>query len=140
MEKPERHLVYSAIKCISCNTTLVSYHRRDFKQCECSNKTFIDGGLSNPRYGAESMANTHIAQIYSDDLFDGVRKYATRGSKGKDGKDPLTWIPLCQMTNSHLENVILYGGAAWHLELISKELQYRREHNIVIEEEYGSKR
>lgn len=134
MEKPERHLVYSAIHCGGCGESLVSYHRYDFKQCGCKHQTFIDGGLSNPRYGAVPYDKRHVETIYSDDDFTIVRRYASRGSKGKDGKEPLTWIPLYQMTNSHLENVILYGGAAWHLELISKELQYRREHNIVIEE------
>lgn len=134
MEKPERHLVYNAILCKNCNEILVSHHKRDYKQCGCENKTTIDGGLSYQKYSAVDIKKTGIITVYNDADFAVVRMFATRGGRGKDGTEPLTWIPLYKMTNAHLENVILYGGAAWHLELISKELQYRREHNMVIEE------
>jgi hypothetical protein len=86
----------------------------------------VDGGLSYARYGAKDMDKIIVHSIYADDPFDVVRCYATRGSRGKDGKQPLTWIPLKDMDDDYLEAVLGYGGAEWHLELIRKEIEYRK--------------
>lgn len=46
----------NAIKCLVCNTILESKHRHDFQQCNCSNKAFVDGGLSYERLGAMDLS------------------------------------------------------------------------------------
>jgi hypothetical protein len=86
----------------------------------------VDGGTAYLRYGAKDMNKIKIFAVYTDDDFELVRKYATRGSRGIDGKQPLTWIPLCEMEDDHLEAVLDYGGADWHLDLIRKEIEYRK--------------
>ena len=48
-------LTKNAIKCLVCNTILESKHRHDFQQCNCSNKAFVDGGLSYERLGAMDL-------------------------------------------------------------------------------------
>jgi hypothetical protein len=85
----------------------------------------VDGGTAYLRYGAKHMRNIKLFAIYADDEYEVVRKYATRGSRGVDGKQPLTWIPLKDMDDDYLEAVLDYGGADWHLELIRKEIKYR---------------
>jgi hypothetical protein len=90
----------------------------------------VDGGLSYERYGAKDLDNMWIHHYYVDQVNDKTweyyRDYATRGSRGKDGKQPLTWIPLSKMDDDYLEAVLGYGGAEWHLELIRKEIEYRK--------------
>jgi hypothetical protein len=95
----------------------------------------VDGGTAYLRYGAKDMSKIKIFAVYADDDFETVRKYATRGGRGKDGTQPLSWIAICDMTDDHLEAVLDYGGADWHLELIKKEIQYRKEHGISIKED-----
>jgi hypothetical protein len=85
----------------------------------------VDGGTEYSRYGAMDMDKIKTHYVYADDDFDIVRKYATRGGRGIDGKQPLTWIPICDMDDDHLEAVLDYGGADWHLDLIRKEIDYR---------------
>ena len=48
-------LTKNSIKCLVCNTILESKHRHDFQQCNCSNKAFVDGGLSYERLGAMDL-------------------------------------------------------------------------------------
>jgi hypothetical protein len=48
-------LTKNSIKCLICNTILESKHRHDFQQCNCSNKAFVDGGLSYERLGAMDL-------------------------------------------------------------------------------------
>jgi len=48
-------LTKNSVKCLVCNTILESKHRHDFQQCNCSNKAFVDGGLSYERLGAMDL-------------------------------------------------------------------------------------
>jgi hypothetical protein len=85
-----------------------------------------DGGNEYGRYGAMDMNRIKTFYVYADDDFEIVRKHATRGSRGKDGKQPLTWIAIADMDDDYLEEILDYGGADWHIELIKKEIKYRK--------------
>jgi len=122
-----RQIVYNATKCLECNKTIVSYSRHDYNICGCPNEAMVDGGNEYERYGAKDMDKIETKYIYADDDFEIVRKYAVRGSRGKDGKQPLTWIAICDMDDDHLRAVLDYGGAEWHLDLIKKEIKYRED-------------
>ena len=120
-----RQLVYNAVKCLECGETIVSYSRHDYKTCECSNSAMVDGGTAYGRYGAMDMSKIEKIDVYDDDDFEIVRKYATRGSRGPNGDQPLTWIPICDMDDDYLHAVLDYGGPEWHLNIIKKEIEYR---------------
>jgi hypothetical protein len=85
----------------------------------------VDGGTCYERYGAKDLDKIETKYIYADDDFEIVRKYAVRGSRGKDGKQPLTWIAICDMDDDYLQAVLDYGGHTWHLDIIRKEIAYR---------------
>jgi hypothetical protein len=125
-----RQLVYNAVTCLDCLETIVSYHRHDYKTCQCSNQAMVDGGFDYVRYGAMHMNKVVHHGVYTDDDFQIVRQYATRGSRGKDGKEPLRYIPLCEMDDDYLQAVLDYGGAEWHLDLIRKEIKYREDEKM----------
>ena len=121
-----RQLVYNAIKCLVCNKTIVSYHRHDYKTCSCDNRAMVDGGTDYARYGAANMNQIESVFVYVDEPFEKVRQYATRGSRGKDGLQPLTWVKICDMDDDYLQAVLDYGGEEWHLNLIRKEINLRK--------------
>ncbi len=98
-----RQLIYNAVKCLECNETIVSRHRHDYKTCDCPNEAMVDGGLDYQRYGAKSMSRIVAIDIYADDDFEIVRRYAVRGSRGKDGLQPLSWIAICDMDDDYLK-------------------------------------
>ena len=125
-----RQLVYNAVTCIECLDTIVSYHRHDYKTCRCPNGAMVDGGTDYARYGAMDMKKIVHHEVFADDDFQLVRQYATRGSRGKDGMQPLTYIPLKDMDDDYLQAVLEYGGAEWHLDLIRKEIKYREDEKM----------
>lgn len=133
-EEPIRQIVYNSVECLDCNEILISRTRHDYQVCSCPNHASVDGGMSYQRVGARDLSRIRKHVAYADDDFKIVRQLATRGSRGKSGDEPLTWVPLCEMSDQYLEAVLVYGGAAWHLELITKELQYRHKHGISISE------
>jgi hypothetical protein len=121
-----KQLVYNAVKCLECGETIVSYSRHDYKTCECPNSAMVDGGTEYGRYGAMDMSKIEKIDVYDDDDFEIVRKHATRGSRGPDGDQPLSWIAICDMHDDYLEAVLDYGGPEWHINIIKKEIEYRR--------------
>jgi len=125
-----RQLVYNAVTCVECLETIVSYHRHDYKLCGCKNEAMVDGGTDYIRYGGKNLKKVVHHAVYTDDDFEKVRQYATRGSRGKDGLQPLTYIPICEMDDDYLEAVLDYGGADWHLDLIRKEIKYREDEKM----------
>lgn len=90
----------------------------------------VDGGLDYLRYGAKDMKKIVSHDVYADDDFEIVRKYAVRGSRGKDGLQPLSYIAICDMDDDYLKAVLEYGGAEWHLDLIRKEIKYREDEKM----------
>ena len=125
-----KQLVYNSVKCLECGETIVSYSRHDYKTCSCPNEAMVDGGLDYLRYGAANINKIKIIAFYDDDPFEVVRKYAFRGGRGIDGKQPLEYIALCDMNNNWLEAILDYGGAKWHLDLIRKEIEFRKQNNL----------
>ena len=121
-----RQLVYNAVRCLECDELLVSYSRHDYKTCQCPNSAMVDGGTDYARYGAMDMNMIEKIDVYDDDDFEIVRKHAVRGSRGPNGDQPLSWIAICDMDDDYLQAVLDYGGAEWHLNIIRKEIEYRR--------------
>lgn len=121
-----RQLVYNAVRCLECDELLVSYSRHDYKTCSCPNLAMVDGGTAYGRYGAMDMNMIEKIDIYDDDDFEIVRKHAVRGSRGPNGDQPLSWIAICDMDDDYLQAVLDYGGPEWHLNIIKKEIEYRR--------------
>lgn len=56
----------NAIRCIMCDTVLVSKHRHDFQRCDCPNRTFVDGGQDYLRYGG---ADLNYIEVLEDDEY-----------------------------------------------------------------------
>lgn len=123
-----KNLVYNAVLCLDCGTRIISRHVHDYKTCGCPNEAMVDGGLEYERYGAKDMNRILKETMYDTDNYEMVRLYAARGTRGKDGKEPLKWIHLYDMDDEHLQAVIDYypdGTNNAHLNLIKKEIEYR---------------
>jgi hypothetical protein len=74
-----------------------------------------------------------VPQNYENHGF--IRNILKRGGRGKDGLQPLKWVPISEMNDEWLSNTITYveerGGVA---TLYRNEQRYRTENNISISE------
>jgi hypothetical protein len=104
-------------------------HQHDYQQCNCPNKTFTDGGTSYQRYGGVDMNNIHVRSIYLSDGFDTCRGVPIWGSKGKNGDEEFRYLAVYQMTDGHLEKLVDYIPEGWRLDLVKKEIEYRKKTN-----------
>ena len=136
----ERQLILSRIQTPD-GTILTSYHRHDYViHLDTNGETyFLDGGNDYQRVSVNKESYKDLS-IWTDSPFEIIRQSVYRGGRGKDGKQPLKWIPMNEMSNEWLENCITYdiangySSSATHIKLYEQELEYRKVNNIFIED------
>jgi hypothetical protein len=131
-------IILNRVQCKSCGEVLTSYHRHDYKTCGCENATMVDGGTDYQRYGGKDLALVdRSSTIYLSDDHEMNRSAAHWGNRGKDGRDPLSYKSVSQMSNDHLENIIKdMGGkiAPWMESIILREIVDRVTKDITIDD------
>ena len=121
-----RQIVLNSIRTPD-GTVLTSHYMHDFiSHVDANGDTYInDGGCSYLRRSSNTIPAEDLT-VYADDDFELVRVSAERGGRGINGNDPLTWVKICDMNDAWLEAVLDYGGTEWHLDIIRKEIEYRK--------------
>lgn len=128
-----RQLLVNKIKTPD-GTILESRHRHDYQQHidKVSGEIYIvDGGQDYLRRSVNNVPYEEMS-IYDDAPFEIIREHYTWGTYGKDGKEKIKYIPLKDIDDEHLHNIIS------HLEMVGKfpsqtlilmliELHYRGE-------------
>jgi len=126
-------IVKNKITCLACNKTMISEHRHDYKTCDCSNKTMVDGGRDYVRYGGVDLSLVKVETEFLPEDFLEQRKITTWGTYGKNGDQPLKRVPICEMTNEHIQAVLGNCNPALYIKkVMTRELEYRKEENIYL--------
>jgi len=134
----EKQIILNRVQCKSCGEVLTSYHRHDYKTCGCWNETMVDGGTNYQRYGGKDLdlVDTSLTVYLSDD-HEMNRVSAHWGNRGKDGKQPLSYKSIAEMSNKHISNILrdMAGKIEiWMEEIMINELSYRLNNNITIDD------
>ena len=104
----EKRLVYNAIRTPD-GTVLVSYHRHDYKEyVDANGETYvIDGGTDYIRTSVNKEPAESLA-IHSDEPYEKIRQFLCRGGRGKNGDEPLKYVPLKDIDDEWLQAIIDY--------------------------------
>lgn len=88
-------------------TILTSRYRHEYVEHTDKNGEyyFVDGGSDYIRMSVNNEKMTDMC-VYSNNSFDEIRRVMVRGTFDENNKR--IWIPLCNMSNPHLENCITY--------------------------------
>lgn len=125
----ERQLVYSALRTPD-GTIIQSKHRHDYvTHTDANGKEYmIDGGTAYLRSSANG--DEYYLAVYSDEPFEKVREYLRWGrnyDKNMNLLPATEWVLLKEITDDHLEALIVYPSVAeWIRELFVKEKEYRK--------------
>ena len=132
----EIQIILNRIQCKGCGEVLTSYNRHDYKTCGCENETMIDGGTDYQRYGGKDLSLVDSSStIYLSDDHMMNRSAAHWGNRGKDGRSPLSYKSIADMSNDHIINILLdMGGkiAPWMERIMDDEMLHRITNNIII--------
>lgn len=134
----EKQIILNRVKCRECGEVLTSYNRHDYKTCGCTNETMVDGGTDYQRYGGLNLdlVDTSLTVYLSDDHMIN-RTAAHWGNRGKDGRSPLSYKSVSQMSDNHLTNIIrdMSGKIApWMEDIILREISDRITKDITIDD------
>ena len=134
----EKQIILNRVQCRECGEVLTSHHRHDYKTCSCTNETMVDGGTDYQRYGGLNLDLVDTSStIYLSDDHEMNRSAAHWGNRGKDGRSPLSYKSIADMSNKHIINIILDMEGKiipWMEEIMKKEIEYRITNNIMIDD------
>lgn len=121
-------LIYNAIQTPD-GTVLVSRHRHDcviHKDVITGETYMVDGGLDYRR-GIVNDIPAKDLSIYLEDGHDIVRQALAWGTYGKNGDQPLTYVPLVDMETDHIKKCLDIREIHPHIRIAFKnELKYRK--------------
>jgi hypothetical protein len=110
-------------------TILQSFHSRDYKShvdAIDGHKYYIDGGITWPRYGYVTDCMFEDLSVWSDDPHELIREAFHWGTYGKYGNEPLRYIPLKDMEETHIRAVLDTQNLKDYIEVVFRnELKYR---------------
>lgn len=114
-------------------TILKSMHRHDYVTHTDANclEYMVDGGSEYLRRTVHEEAPYEELTVYDDAPFEEIRESFHRGGRGKDGTEPLTWVPMSKMSDEWLLACITYNedrglGESFANEMYKKELMHRQ--------------
>ena len=89
-------------------TILESMHRHDYVTYTDANgkEYMVDGGLDYLRRNVHDDAPYEELSLYSGDYHQLIRQAFKWGTRGIDGKQPLTWLVLQDMATDHIEAIL----------------------------------
>lgn len=113
-------------------TILKSMHRHDYVTYTDKNglEYMVDGGNEYLRRTVHEEAPYEELTVYEDAPFEVIRESFHRGGRGKDGTQPLTWVPMSKMSDDWLLACIEYNedrglGESFANQMYKEELMYR---------------
>jgi hypothetical protein len=133
-----KQIILNRVQCRECGEVLTSYHRHDYKTCGCTNETMVDGGTNYQHYGGLNLdlVDTSLTVYLSDD-HEMNRVSAHWGNRGKDGKSPLSYKSVADMSNKHIANILrdMAGKIEiWMENILMDEFEHRITNNITIDD------
>ena len=104
----ERFIIYNAIKTPD-GTLLESKHVHDFvTHIDKNGEYYQNDGGNEYFHRSVNIIPAEDLSLYSDAPFEQLREVITRGSRGKDMKQPLTYIKLKDIDDEYLDALIDY--------------------------------
>jgi hypothetical protein len=108
-------------------TVLESTHRHDYREYKDENGEvyMVDGGNDYIRRSVNKVPATPL-DIYTKDKFEEVRKYLKWGTYGINGDQPLRYVRLFEIDDSHIEAVLKLNISPEYTRLFNIELEFRK--------------
>ena len=110
-------------------TILQSYHVHDYKtHLDKNGYTYmVDGGTEYLRRTIVDEAPHEELSVMVTDSHEDIRAAFHWGTRGKDGKQPLSWVALKDLDTDHIEAILDTQTriSDWVKNIMSVELNYR---------------
>jgi len=134
MDIKEKVLLRNSLRCMRCDTEIISRHKHDFVCCNCEeNGICVDGGITYQRIVLKG--DTYMYQntsVYDDGKHETRRNNMCWGvnfDKLMNRLPETEWTLIKDLETSHIENILSKGFVKenpFYTEVFTNELSYRR--------------
>lgn len=109
-------------------TVLESMHRHDYVTYVDKNgkEYMVDGGLNYCRRNIHDDAPYTELSVYATDPHEVIREAFKWGTRGIDGKSPVTWVVLKDLTTDHIQAILdTQNLSDYIIKIFNDELKFR---------------
>lgn len=100
------NIIQNAVYLPEDDRYIVSAHTHDYQSFTVYGKEgFIDGGLDYLKSGGDGMVWTNPFFLTTDNSIEEIKEMLLWGTRGKDGKQPLTYKLLKDCASDHLREI-----------------------------------
>jgi len=107
--------------CNQCKEEVVSRYQHDYVSCSCG-ATSVDGGLSYLKRRGDYTETS----LTSQNSFEEIREGFEWGTRGVDGKEPLSYVKLKDMDIGHINAILKTQNLNQELRAVFLEEYFRR--------------
>ncbi|GAG99924.1 unnamed protein product, partial [marine sediment metagenome] len=87
----------------------------------------VDGGLDYLRRNVHTGSEYEELSVTDSAPFEQIRESLYWGTYGKKQDQPLKYVPLCDMSDDHIKNILdLEFGSEWVRGYFREEMHYRK--------------
>lgn len=121
-------------------TILTSHHRHDYvTHTDANGEEYMTDGGTDYIHRSLNKIPAEDLTVYDDAPYEVIRESFYRGGRGKDNKQPLTWVALKDMSDEWLEAAFVYNlqrgmGESFANLMYVAEQAYRELKNIKVDE------
>ncbi|SRR6266403_668006 len=98
-------ILQNAAYCLKCDTYIISTHTHDYITCYCGNIA-VDGGSEYLKRSIDEKESYDDFSLNTESIPEEIRAKLLWGSRGKDGTEPLKFLPIGQRETDHLEAIL----------------------------------
>lgn len=138
-EKPKDQVIlFNKAMCDNCHEVIHSKSVHDYVTCSCGNLS-VDGGNAYLKRNFGVHGYTELSYSVDADCIEEIRKYFTWGNRGLSGKEPLKYVILKDMSDSHISAIL---DTQYHIrgtkveKFFQMEMKYRKDNDLDVCNEY----
>ena len=125
-EQPQEEKILQRMRTPDGTILVSSYRHCSVSHTDKNGEVYtLDGGLAYVRCSANKEPMVDVS-LYTTTCHSILREHITWGSYGKEGRDPLTFFPVKDLSTEHIEAILRTQNIVQALtDIFNNELIYR---------------
>jgi hypothetical protein len=124
-------IIQNALKCLKCDTIILSTYPHDYKTCKCG-KTMVDGGNEYLKCSSEEGLVEEL-YLWDDSSSEDYNQKLVWGTRGLDNNEPVVFKKIKDLETFHIQAILRTQVqiSEMRMKAFEGELRRRKIDNII---------